>query len=161
MWAVIYDIERKRSMKKLRFLKLFCTLVLMFSYAYVSDAQTNNVKFLWNYPLVGTPPTPTLWAVGIGAHLYRQTDCTGIFQIVSTVPDANVRMIQDNGLTQGMRYCWYVTAFNNTDESVPSNTVTLTIPSAKPGAPTSVTVELVITIPIPGAATTQPTSIRK
>jgi len=104
----------------MKFAKAFC-LTILFSIG--CFAQSHSVTLTWSW-------TQGSGSAATGFNLYRATTPTGTFSIVGAVPVTTLTYVDASNpvQTSGATFYYYVTSFNATGESAPSNTATATIP---------------------------------
>ena len=85
----------------------------------------HSVTLTWTWTQ-STGPAAT------GFNVYRATTPAGTFSIVGTVPVTTLNYLDNSNAVQtsGATFYYYVTSFNATGESTPSNTASATIPFA-------------------------------
>jgi large repetitive protein len=88
-------------------------------------AQTHSVALQWSWTQ-GSGPAAS------GFNIYRATSPTGTFTIVGTAPSTTLAYTDTSPAVQtsGASFYYYVTSFNSSGESTPSNTASATIPFA-------------------------------
>lgn len=99
-----------------------------------------------SFPLVGewTAPTKNTDGSAIASTItynVYQGPQGGTFTMVQTGLKGTSAVISA-GLPAGSTQCFYVTAVTNLGESAPSNSACVSIPSAKPNAPTNLSITL-------------------
>ena len=103
-------------------MKVFALLLSILLLASTACAVT----LTWDYPI--TPVEP-----GTSFKMYRQDNCTGPFNLVGTMSGSIQIYVDATIMTAGSKYCYQVTAANDTGESKPSNLLTFQVsPPATP-----------------------------